>query len=315
MLSGDWMRKHALAIAASLALICAAGVTLSFFIGLLRSGWEGQLASEKAAEIRQKDYAQTGRNPEQSRCVKLPLLDQKPCLDAAANAARENNRDDRDLVAQEVTAVWTRITAYAAIGGIFASVCGLGLVFVAYREARKTNEITREIGERQVRAYISFKDITFAYLRNSNKFKALIGFKNSGASPAINCQAFVQAKIYFFDGIEGYNLMRSIDSIQIPDIAGTGITFDYDFEHAANLPPSKAKDGMQLHSVFIHVILKGEDVFNIEFTGEAVFAIKAHNIREVMANGGPVSTGAQYVRTPSYKKDYKTKINFAQWPH
>ncbi len=85
----------------------------------------------------------------------LPAQLQDVCFAKQNEANRKNERDERDLVAQEVTAAWTRVTAFAAIVGVVASIFGLGLIWAAYQATQDTNRITRDLGRKQLRAYLT----------------------------------------------------------------------------------------------------------------------------------------------------------------
>jgi hypothetical protein len=173
--------------AIGLIFLILLGGLAAYTYNLVTLGWQLQSVSENGSEIRKSQYTATGYNPEQRRCIKLVLSEQQACFDKAANAARENERQERDLVAQEVTAIWTKITAYAAIAGVAASIAGLGLVYVAYREARRTNIITRDVGEAQTRAYVRI-DIAYEIDEHVPDDKAGIDIRakvqNRGSSPA-----------------------------------------------------------------------------------------------------------------------------------
>ena len=88
-------------------------------------------------------------------------------------------------------AYWAQALFWLSAVGAIISVTGIYLLFVSLRHTRTAIADTREIGEAQVRAYLSvsaddgeFPIIGYKTLRPSAETK----IRNYGASPAINCK-------------------------------------------------------------------------------------------------------------------------------
>lgn len=148
---------------------------------------------EAEASRRQTHYSNNTYTPARNACLISPVKYQANCVAEAANEARKNERDEQDLVAQRVTALWTYIMGTAAVVGMVLSAVGVFLVWTTFRATREANEITRGIGQAQVRAYISETGIRFEYFQDPDYPEFPHGYKfrhdweNTGNSPAFAC--------------------------------------------------------------------------------------------------------------------------------
>jgi hypothetical protein len=87
-------------------------------------------------------------------------------------------------------AVWTFLMGSAAIVGVLLSAFGVFLVWTTFTATRRGNEIAREVGEAQTRAYISVTGIK-ANVTDKGFFEIEFNVKNFGQSPARFCTAFL----------------------------------------------------------------------------------------------------------------------------
>jgi hypothetical protein len=71
-------------------------------------------------------------------CGRLPATDQPRCVQGTEQAARENQREEQDLAAQNMTAWWTKIMGIAALVGMTLSAIGVWLILATFRENRKS---------------------------------------------------------------------------------------------------------------------------------------------------------------------------------
>lgn len=148
-------------------------------------------------------------------------------------AQRKQDSEKRDLDAQEQMAKWAFWMTLATIGGVIATFVGLVLIGKTLKhtriaaehtgnmllEAEKATEAaeaavvaTRDIGEKQVRAYLHVKDIKVHYSRGFRRgLGAEITIANAGQSPSIDCEAV----IHFAMAGEGHAIIH----IPLPDIA------------------------------------------------------------------------------------------------
>ena len=154
-------------------------------VGLLlySVGRNDQSESEQSSKFRSDQYAEENDAGQAGNCAILPAQLQDVCFAKQNEANRKNERDERDLVAQEVTAAWTRVTAFAAIVGVVASIFGLGLIWAAYQATQDTNRITRDLGRKQLRAYLTI-DLKAFSIGEYGVPNFDIRVRNLGATPA-----------------------------------------------------------------------------------------------------------------------------------
>ena len=121
----------------------------------------------------------------------IPLSERYACLLDAIEAEQQRIYSAADLQAQQDMAVWTFGMLWVSIAMLF--VTGLGVTYVALtlEEARAATvaatsaaNITREIGQKQVRAYLSVEKVTANFTDGAVEFRVYI--TNSGNSPAID---------------------------------------------------------------------------------------------------------------------------------
>jgi preprotein translocase subunit SecG len=144
MFRGDQVRYSTSSLAA-IAACALVFLILSIGYGLY---WQGQYQRE--SDYRKNAYAVAKYDPAYEACLRLAYPDKTDCISKAYQESRENERDERDLVAQETTAIWTFVMSVAALVGVVLSIFGVGLVWVTFRETRETNVISRKIGVTQL---------------------------------------------------------------------------------------------------------------------------------------------------------------------
>lgn len=167
-------------------------VVVAVFVGAAISGYGGwaQLQSQRDSDRRSGHYTKSTYYPAYNACLSKSGAEKTNCIAEAHEAYRVNQRDERDLVAQETTAAWTLVMSTAAIFGIILSVVGVALVWGTFRETRRTNEIARLDG----RPWVDFKVSAISNLqfptstsdRKSILFFPKMNIRNWGRSPAID---------------------------------------------------------------------------------------------------------------------------------
>jgi hypothetical protein len=128
------------------------------------------------------------------------------CISEAIEAREETKRAEYDLSAQEQMAL---STLWMTIFGGFSVLVSIGGVYLIWRTfdasresidaavkmaklAREANAVTREIGQAQVRAYISCDGGGYQVTEDQIVIKAR--FTNRGQSPTLNCE--MKAKVH-----------------------------------------------------------------------------------------------------------------------
>jgi hypothetical protein len=136
-----------LAACALAALIGLAGIGGGISYGLLH-----QASYEQDARREAFDYAKHATEKKQHACRIIAKAERKTCL-TEAHAEYEldtsrNRHDAADLAAQRQSALWAGITGLTALVGIALSAVGIGLVWITFREQRRTNNLAHEEADR-----------------------------------------------------------------------------------------------------------------------------------------------------------------------
>lgn len=127
----------------------------------------------------------------------------------------------RDLEAQELMARFTRIMGWTGLIGLGIGSGSVYLIWRTLRETRRLANDTRDIGERQVRAYVDVENIAVNDLEIGKIPFVTFILKNSGASPARNLSVKTlmgtspdpnRFKVYFGDISEGSRTQISATS-------------------------------------------------------------------------------------------------------
>jgi hypothetical protein len=197
MSDGDGRKRYPVEI------IAAAIITTVFLIGglgAIRFGFLEQVKNYRDAQQNSGEYTRNTYAPEVDRCLILARESQSDCIAEASNKERNYRRDEQDLAAQKTSAVWAYLMGSAALIGMILSAFGVFLVWRTFQATRDSNKITREIGKAQVGAYMS-EDRVFVTSKDG-EFNFTHVWHNTGQSPALQCQYFVDYVIMKFDAEE-----------------------------------------------------------------------------------------------------------------
>lgn len=82
-------------------------------------------------------YASDAQDQIRRECLPLPAAAERQCAREANNAARQNQREEYDLYAQQAVALWTAIMGGMAIVGIGLSSVGVYLIWQTWGETQK----------------------------------------------------------------------------------------------------------------------------------------------------------------------------------
>ena len=102
------------------------------------TGRSWQAVYERTATENTREYQDYAYRPALRACDRSPPLDKAKCIADAREAERSNARDEYDLEAQRVTALWTGIMGMAAVTGMMLSALGVWLVFTTFRETKRS---------------------------------------------------------------------------------------------------------------------------------------------------------------------------------
>lgn len=172
--------------------IGAVGFGLAILIAILGSGylWSEASALDSKAQIEAKQQtdqqADRAREDAQLECaIVSPKSDN--CVTISEQGARPDQRGEQDLAAQRTMAAWTQAMGKAAIIGMAVGIIGLGLIFVTFKETRRSaNETRRSVDSfiQAERARINVIKQDFARVEEKPQFLIDIKVNNFGRSPA-----------------------------------------------------------------------------------------------------------------------------------
>ncbi|MFI0848481.1 hypothetical protein [Mesorhizobium sp. IMUNJ 23232] len=185
-------------IAAKLIGVFAVLVAAAVCVAVVLYGRGKQVEYNWEADRRHQEYTRNNEYQARDACLVLPLVHQANCIAEARHKARENERQEQDLVAQRVTAVWTFLMGCAAILGVGLSAIGVFLVFTTFKATREGVESAkasadaaldqaRDLQLQQLRPYIHFESGSFKIsVSDKSEFtcSSVITIKNSGLTPA-----------------------------------------------------------------------------------------------------------------------------------
>jgi hypothetical protein len=162
--------------------------------------WEGAKYEWQAHDQR-TEYAKYTEQKIAETCVGIANVEAIKCRYDTLDAQRENDSNQRDLVAQRQSALWAYIMGAAAVVGIAVSAVGVWLVKTTFDETRVANEIAKT----GARAWVSVELIGFIpegkyEIQNHGaayKYQFKVMIKNHGPAPASDVR-FV-AEIFFPD--------------------------------------------------------------------------------------------------------------------
>ncbi|MGI9434328.1 MAG: hypothetical protein ACR2Q4_05800 [Geminicoccaceae bacterium] len=191
-------------------------VTIWALIGLVNTGIEAYSAdlSQQAQPFEQDDNEQTSANerqgspnqqswPEPNPTI-TDLLSKITSLLSAPESQETAERSRRDLKAQEGMADYA--LAVAAIAGIQAFLTFVGIILVwrtlaatkratsaaakAAKAAEEAVGVTREIGEKQTRAYVNLILANVTGITPNGEMRFNVTVANGGQSPAVDFGCF-----------------------------------------------------------------------------------------------------------------------------
>lgn len=80
------------------------------------------------------------------------------CIHEEITSGQEHARAQSDLYSQQQMALWAKLMTLVTLIGTLAGIGGIVLIYKTLGATRETNDVTRDIGQAQVRAYVGYKD-------------------------------------------------------------------------------------------------------------------------------------------------------------
>jgi hypothetical protein len=171
-----------------IATIAGLAVVASALFLLIRDLSAVDSAYSHSAADASVEYQSDARAYIKERCFTPTGITEMDCAAKAEEAAREGQRKEQDLAAQNITAWWTKVMGIAALIGMALSAVGVWLVKTTFDETRKANSISRESVYRQLRAYVT---IDGSEHRHKDGWDwVTLTLHNSGSTPATRVKIF-----------------------------------------------------------------------------------------------------------------------------
>ena len=190
------------------------------------------------------------------------------CVAGVVKATNENERAEADLVAQSEMALWARwmliVTTLATL------LTGIGVLFVrrsltlnreAIAAALAAVNVTREIGERQIRAYLSAVDAVGTNFAKEGVPDLALKIINPGQSPARNCKVMAAVFLAHFGGDDFFVKIPAPPNARSKSeiAAGGGVTIN------RKLDPLSERQIDDLRSGYLTVVFAGYVVYQDVF--------------------------------------------------
>lgn len=151
-------------------------------IGISNTHYSGR------AEHNSEQYAGHTKDRIERECVTSHPADMQKCVQEIVEASRESQRGEYDLSAQESMAKWTQWMFMASIGGLAISGLALLALLRSLNQTQTAIKDNRELGERELRAYVVVDDIRAENVERpapaDDDIRVRVDWKNAGQTPA-----------------------------------------------------------------------------------------------------------------------------------
>jgi hypothetical protein len=256
--------------------IAALGITLAT---------SGQVWGQPTGENGPKDEASTATSDNAADAEQEDAESLSTALNSIESAIRDliadedqvaqdaqDSKERRDLQAQEGMALWAMLMFFAAAATVLLTYLALRAIVKTLDQTKRAADYTkdmleeaeratkaamdgvaatRDIGEKQVRAYLHVKTVSFCIGKNEGEVGATISVANAGQSPAIGVKVTI---VFENDGKE-----PAILKIPMPNIAANS-------EQSRTVKPIKGDSTgiglMNAKRVTTYVNVEAMDVFD-----------------------------------------------------
>ena len=165
-------------------IVLVIGLALVFiFATEFASAWE----RARYEQQRTSEYADNAEANIRRSCIGVDESAQTECVRQVVEASNEQQRAERDLSAQQEMARWALYMLAVSSAGLVITAVGIYYVRDTLIETRKSVQVTREIGEAQVRAYVGPPRVeaVIETVEGRRHFSIRGYLSNSGNSPAL----------------------------------------------------------------------------------------------------------------------------------
>lgn len=297
----DWKKP----LAIGLIVLILELVWAAFYVG----SEIGEARGEHNKHI--AEYERHAEDQIRRTCLNGQGGDISECVAEIVKATNEDQRSQRDLIAQTEMARWAFYMLIATIA--MALITLFGVYYVA-----RTLSVTREIGEKTVMAYLA---VTKCQVTDSRYCEVLITIKNFGQSPAdsVICTADFAMEVVTFDSGLSVRQMFSLNHrhLSMVSIESGGkakvplmLLYGPDTSDIEKWRIDQIKEAISSGSnaLSVNVVVEWNNVFRKK---QAVFS----QFRE-QGRGSPykTETGDRFVRPRNLKSLESSKIDFGKRP-
>ena len=181
------------------ALGLVAAVILS---ALLIAVWQSSAIYHQRsaqAEYKAQGYASDRDAEIEDICGRMAFGDAIECIREEIQAAQESQRAEYDLKAQQEMADWAFWMIVASVAAVVVTATGVVYVAATLGQTRKgvkaavdVVDVTREMGQRQMRAYVGVTKGRATYDKDTGNLQYSVTIENTGQTPAYNVQIVFQ---------------------------------------------------------------------------------------------------------------------------
>lgn len=258
-------------ILTALVLLCA--VALGF------SEWGHNLPEAQARDYESSPYAESANRRINSTCVGMSGVSLAECIIEIEQSERSNYRAEQDLHAQRYMMVWaffmtlvSFLTAGIAAAGLYWIRATLIETREAVRAADDAVAVTRDLGQAQVRAYITIESCTVVFDTEKSNLGFRIQVKNSGNSPARGIQVEFTFDLRKIDS-HGVRGIETVTSQDIP--AQSEETIGKMFHEKKDTDVLFAYFNIGKVFITMNPVVSGVDVFGKPVYADRVFGLEA----------------------------------------
>ncbi len=191
-MSGSNWRKFCKDRCGLIASLFAAGFLTVSTVQLART-WQWEI--EYDANRNAADYAADAENDISVKCAGLSGQPLDDCADEINDAARNNQRNEYDLAAQQTMALWTAIMGGMSVLGVCLSGVGVYLVWTTFKETQSASKSSADAAKAAAdtldsyiareRAILKFGGAHFEFLDSSPTPSGfVVELRNLGPAPA-----------------------------------------------------------------------------------------------------------------------------------
>jgi hypothetical protein len=214
------------------------GGAVGMAIGTLAVSEFNDVAGHIHAKHAASAYESSRRIEAYHNCRRLTGIEKAYCEDQAARSAREQEREEYELEANQRQGIWSAASGTAAVFGVFFSLVTIAAIYLTYLEQQRANAVAREeflharqeaaaaaadrerqlrqadlTTRAQLRCYLNSEDETCSFDDTGAKVTLGYTYKNVGLTPAHEVMFAFEAT---FSRNEGEGEIRNLAEFEFP---------------------------------------------------------------------------------------------------